>query len=116
MSMNGRQNNMYNDFLSVNHSFQNSVNLQLDLGNERKIDEYIITGDICNVLKKYFLTFLGHNKDKSTVLAGPYGKGKSFLVLILAYLVSFENTKSETYKRLLKKIGRIDKELVELVK
>ena len=62
MSMNGRQNNMYNDFLSVNHSFQNSVNLQLDLGNERKIDEYIITGDICNVLKKYFLTFLGHNK------------------------------------------------------
>ena len=56
------------------------------------------------------------SKNRASTLIGPYGKGKSFLVLILAYLVSFENTKSETYKRLLKKIGRIDKELVELVK
>ena len=107
---------MYSDFLSVNRSFQNSVNLQLDLDNEKKIDEYIITGDICTVLKRYFLTFLGYNKDRSTVLAGPYGKGKSFLVLVLTYLVSFKNTKSDVYQRLLQRIGDIDKELVQLIK
>ena len=116
MCLNGRQKIMYSDFLSVNRSFQNSVNLQLDLDNEKKIDEYIITGDICTVLKRYFLTFLGYNKDRSTVLAGPYGKGKSFLVLVLTYLVSFKNKKSDVYQRLLQRIGDIDKELVQLIK
>ena len=44
---------MYSDYLSINKNFQSSVNLELDLGKESKIEEYIPTTDICDVLKKY---------------------------------------------------------------
>ena len=49
---------MYSDYLSINKNFQSSVNLELDLGKENKIEEYIPTTDICDVLKKYIKTTL----------------------------------------------------------
>ena len=105
---------MYNDYLKINKNFQTSINLQLDLNNEEKIKEYIPTSDICEVLKLYFSSFLGKEKSKSLALVGPYGKGKSFLLLVLIYLTS-GNDKSLVYKKLLFKIGQIDSDLVEMI-
>ena len=73
---------MYKDIVSINKNFQASINLEFDLNNERKIDEYIPTSDICDVLKRYFRSFLGFTNEKATTLVGPYGKGKSFLLLV----------------------------------
>lgn len=105
---------MYSKYLSINKNFQSSVNLELDLGKESKIDEYIPTSDICDVLKKYVKTALGLSKDKATTLIGPYGKGKSFLLLILTYLLG-KNKETECWENLVKKIDSIDHELFELL-
>lgn len=106
---------MYSDWIKINKNFQTSINLELDLNNERKIEEYIPTSDICDVLKKYIRTCLNQSPDKATTLVGPYGKGKSFLLLVLSYIIS-KKEKTETYKQLLKKIKAVDKGLYQLIK
>ena len=106
---------MYKDIVSINKNFQASINLEFDLNNERKIDEYIPTSDICDVLKRYFRSFLGFTNEKATTLVGPYGKGKSFLLLVLSYLISKDKKKTPSYKSLMTRIKAIDKELYELI-
>ena len=70
---------MYSQIFKINKNFQTSINLELDFNNEEKIEEYIPTPDICDVLKRYLTNFLGKTNNYSTTLVGPYGKGKSFL-------------------------------------
>lgn len=105
---------MYSDYISVNKNFQSSVNLELDFGKTSKIDEYIPTTDICDVIKRYIKSFLGYSKEHATTLIGPYGKGKSFLLLVLSFLVG-KDKDSESWARLVGKIKNIDSELYELL-
>lgn len=104
----------YSDFISINKNFQASINLELDLGNEKKIEEYIPTTDICDVIKKYIKTALGESKDYSTTLVGPYGKGKSFLLLVLNFLLG-KNKDTKTWERLVNKIKKVDSELFDML-
>ena len=78
----------YKDLISINENFQSSINLNLDLGNESKVINYIPTADNCATLKAFLSTACGRAKDFSTLLVGPYGKGKSYLLLILSYILS----------------------------
>lgn len=105
---------MYSNYLLINKNFQSSVNLELDLGKETKINEYIPTTDICDVLKKYVSAVLGSSKAKATTLIGPYGKGKSFLLLILSYIFS-KNKNSKCWVNLTNKIKDIDENLYEML-
>ncbi len=83
---------MYSDYIKINKNFQSSVNLELDLNSEKKINEYIPTRDICDVLKRYINAINSNNGERATTLVGPYGKGKSFLFLVLSYLISQDST------------------------
>lgn len=105
---------MYNNYFYINKNFQSSINLELDLNNEKKIYEYIPTTDICDVLKKYVKSVIGDYKDRSTTLVGPYGKGKSFLLLILSYLLG-KNKSTKCWQYLVDKIDNVDKELYDLL-
>lgn len=105
---------MYSDYLSINKNFQSSVNLELDLGKETKISEYIPTTDICDVLKKYVKVTLGLSKDKATTLVGPYGKGKSFLLLVLSFIYG-KNKNIKEWDLLLERIKGVDSELYDLL-
>lgn len=107
-------NRMYSNYFFINKNFQSSVNLELDLNNEIKIEEYIPTSDICDVLKKYIKTVLGISKDKATTLIGPYGKGKSFLLLVLTFLIGNKKD-TQTWIRLVEKIKIVDEELYDLL-
>ncbi len=106
----------YSEILQINPIFQNSINLQFDINSEIKINEYIPTKEACTILRIYISSLLddGNKNDRATVLYGPYGKGKSFLVLVLLYLIS-TNPESETYKRLVNKINDVDSELAEFI-
>jgi len=104
----------YNSLIYINENFQNSVNIEFDLFNEEKVKEYIPTSDVCDVLKAYLKSVLFHEKSKATALIGPYGKGKSFLVLILLFLVS-SDSQSQTYVELLNKIKDVDLELYNYI-
>lgn len=105
---------MYSKFYEINKNFQSSINLELDLDSELKIYEYVPTNDICDVLKKYIKSVLYESKDRATTLVGPYGKGKSFLLLILSYILS-KNKKTKCWNDLAEKIKKIDNELYDLM-
>lgn len=106
---------MYSDKISINKNFQSSINLDFDLGSAKKISEYIPTSDICDVLKIYIKAFLYDTNDKATILVGPYGKGKTFLLLVLSYLAG-QKKKDKTYLDLIEKIKCVDSELYKLIK
>ena len=101
---------MFSEHFTINKNFQTSVNLELDLNNINKIEEYIPTTDICDVLKEYVKSILGISKDKATTLVGPYGKGKSFLLLVLTFIFS-KNKSTDEWNNLALKIKNVDEEL-----
>lgn len=75
------------DYINIDKRFQNSINLQLDIENEKKINSYIPTRSSLNIMKK-FLNHIIEDKDKANILIGPYGKGKSHLLLVLLAMIS----------------------------
>ncbi len=105
---------MYDSFIDVNKKFKASVNLEYDLLNEEKIRQYVPTTDLCDVLKSYIKSFLFGSEFNSTILAGPYGKGKSYLILMLIYLMS-KHDNLVLFNTVLNKIKSIDTELYEIL-
>lgn len=105
---------MFSDHFIINKNFQSSVNLELDLNSKSKIEEYIPTTDICDVLKRYIKSVLGLSKEKATTLIGPYGKGKSFLLLVLTFILS-KNKDTKEWNNLASKIKSVDEELFNLL-
>lgn len=105
----------YNDLISVNENFQYSVNLQFDINNILKIKEYIPTKDGCELLKKYIDSVI-NGKNRATTLIGPYGKGKSHLLLVLITLLNdYDKNDSELLQQFIEKIKSIDIELYEMI-
>ena len=105
---------MYDKYLKVNDNFKPSINLLYDMNNDVKLSEFVPTSDLCDVLKKYVKSALDGNGTKSTLLSGPYGKGKSYLILVLSFLLSNKEDNAVS-KDLMNKISLVDPELTELV-
>ena len=103
----------YADFIKGNKGFQYSINIQYDLMNPNKIKGYIPTRKSVEILREYLLNIVVDDRDKSTVLIGPYGKGKSHLLLVLLGLMSGTNDIEELNK-LVNKIRLIDKTCAEI--
>ena len=112
--------NKYSEIITVNPIFQNSVNIEYDLGDESKIREYIPTTEACAILKKYLTSCVSTKSTKvdrngrATSLIGPYGKGKSFLILVLLYILSADRN-SDVYIELKAKIEKVDSDLHDLI-
>lgn len=101
------------DYIEIDRKFQNSINLRLDLENEQKINSYIPTKSAISVLSRY-LTHIKDDVNKANLLIGPYGKGKSHLLLVLLYLISMkDNTKVET---IINKFEKTDVEVANLIR
>ena len=103
----------YNELIKINEDFQYSVNLQFDLNNIDKIKNYIPTKDGCDVLKQ-FINSIINKKNRATTLVGPYGKGKSHLLLVLLTIMSdYETSDEKIIKDFLKKVKNVDAELYD---
>ncbi len=106
----------YMDYINVNENFQYSVNLQFDINNISKIKEYIPTKDGCELLEKYFNSVL-NSKNRATTLIGPYGKGKSHLLLVFITLLSNYNPENQKeIDNFLNKIKKVSLETYEKIK
>lgn len=103
----------YIDFIEGNESFQYSVNIQYDLYNAAKVEGYIPTQRSVELIKEYLLNTIIKGKNKSTVLIGPYGKGKSHLLLVILSVLS--GLHKEQLYGLIRKIRKVDKECAELI-
>lgn len=105
----------HKEILKVNETFQYSINLQFDINNITKIQEYIPTKDSCEVMSYYIDSTLG-NYSKATILVGPYGKGKSHLLLVLLTILNDYHKEDEAaINELLEKIKKLDNELYEKI-
>ena len=82
----------YTDFLKIKDDFQASINLEYDLNKIEKINSYIPTEQSVKVLGHFLRTFYYENEpqNRATVLVGPYGRGKSHLLLVLSALTSLD--------------------------
>ena len=106
---------MYDHYIKINKKFKSSVNLQYDLGNTDKLLQYIPTTDLCDVIKSYAKSVLFGDTGRSTLLAGPYGKGKSYLMLVITYLFSKREDRV-AFEALLEKISSVDAELADYLR
>ncbi|MEG1884617.1 MAG: restriction endonuclease subunit S, partial [Clostridia bacterium] len=81
------------DMISVASGFQYSVNIGYDLGNKDKLRNFIPTKSTLKLLEDILLSVNPSSSDRSRVLIGAYGKGKSHIVLtILSILMKQDLT------------------------
>ena len=82
----------YSDYLGIKKGFQASINLEYDLNKIEKIKSYIPTEQSVKILGEFLSSFYYSNEpqNRATVLVGPYGRGKSHLLLILTALTSLD--------------------------
>lgn len=76
------------ELIKIDNRFEKSVNLTLDLYVQDKIDGYIPTRSSVNILDSYINEVRSFRGNRATVLIGPYGKGKSHLLLVLLSILS----------------------------
>ena len=110
----------YNELIEVNQEFQSSVNLEYDLNKIEKIRGYIPTEQSVKVLGTFLRSFYYNSQERATVLIGPYGRGKSHLLLVLSALTSLDvfaksfaekEAARQIQLELCEKIERVDKEI-----
>jgi hypothetical protein len=104
---------LYKNFIKADEGFQYSINLQYDLNKLDKIKGYIPTSSSVDILRSFFSSFFNDSKERSNVLIGPYGKGKSHLLLILLALISLDKESNEI-NTLVEKIGKIQMPIKEM--
>ena len=78
------------DLLQVEKQFQNAVNLQLDYTKIEKVQHYIPTRASLGILRQYLQQVEQDGAQKASILIGPYGKGKSHLLLVLLAVLSMK--------------------------
>lgn len=83
--------NSLKDIVKFDSGFKSAVNLYLSLNSREKVLSYIPTKSSLLVLES-LLEAVMNNKEQSSLLVGPYGKGKSHLMLVFLAIISMERT------------------------
>lgn len=105
----------YNELIEVNQGFQASVNLEYDLNKTGKIRSYIPTAQSVKVLGAFLRSYYYNteSQNRATVLIGPYGRGKSHLLLVLSAITSLDVRASNAKEK--KKARQIQNDLCEKI-
>ncbi len=99
------------ELVQINQHFQKSIHIRMDYNQIDKIESYIPTKASIQVLDKYLSELGKEDGDRATMLIGPYGKGKSHLLLVLVALLSKINQtdkkRRSVLENLTEKIGKV---------
>lgn len=98
-----------NELVKIDNRFEKSVNLTLDLYAQDKIDGYIPTRSSVNILDSYINEVRTFSGNRATVLIGPYGKGKSHLLLVLLSILS-QTCQLSAINKLVQRISAVNNE------
>lgn len=101
--------NCLSEIIGFDENYKNSINLYLNLNNRDKILRYIPTKSSISFLNEYLMA-VKDNKEQASLMIGPYGKGKSHLLLVLLAIVSMERNpeNTEVVDKLISKIRTVD--------
>ena len=100
------------NFVNVDTRFQKSINLTLDTGDMALVNRYIPTRSSVSILKQYLTNIVRGQGEHATILIGPYGKGKSHLLLVLLALLQnrndkkWENSITRFYEKIKKAVSK----------
>ena len=97
------------NIIEFNSNFKIAINLYLSLNKTDKVLGYIPTKSSVGFMGEYTKAVL-ENKEQATLLVGPYGKGKSHLLLVLLAVLSLDRTpeNAEIIGKLIEKIRVVD--------
>ena len=95
------------ELVKIDNRFEKSVNLTLDLHVQDKIDGYIPTRSSVNVLDAYINEVRNFSGNRATVLIGPYGKGKSHLLIVLLSILS-QTCQMSAINKLVQRISAVN--------
>ena len=97
------------EYILVNDNFKNAINIYLNLNKTDKILSYIPTKSSVAILDDY-INAVNSNREQATILIGPYGKGKSHLLLVLLAILTLERNagNDEIIGQLLNKVNNVD--------
>lgn len=98
----------FDKLITIDRNFQTAVNLRLDRENDQKFTGYIPTASSAALMKQLFRNLADGKGKSASVIIGPYGKGKSHLLLVLLALL--EGQYPEKQEEVLLRIGQIDGE------
>lgn len=87
--------NNLGDVIELNSSFKTAINLYLSLNKTDKVLNYIPTKSSVRFMDEYLEAAL-REKEHATLLVGPYGKGKSHLLLVLLAILSLDRNEENT--------------------
>lgn len=101
--------NKLGEIIQFNNSFKTSINLYLSLNKIDKVMNYIPTKSSVAFMNEYINAVL-EKKEQATLFVGPYGKGKSHLLLVLLAILSLERNEENTkvINELIAKIKTVD--------
>ena len=103
------------ELVKIDNRFEKSVNLLLDLYAQDKIDGYIPTRSSVKILGEYIHEVCNYSGNRATVLIGPYGKGKSHLLLVLMKILS-QTCQTSVVDNLIQKIAAVNQEVADEIK
>ena len=97
------------NIIEFNSNFKIAINLYLSLNKTDKVLGYIPTKSSVSFLGEYARSVL-EGKEQATLLVGPYGKGKSHLLLVLLAVLSLDRVpkNTEIIDKLIEKIRKVD--------
>lgn len=102
---------MITDMISTAPGFQTSVNIAYDLFNSGKVQSLIPTTSAINLFEDILLSTANSATNRSRILIGAYGKGKSHIILsILSFLCQKDISSNAS---LLQKIHEVNPKLYE---
>lgn len=103
------------DYLQINDNFKYSINLGFDIFKSDKIDGFIATKTSVEIIHEMLNEIVAVN-GQPQLFIGPYGKGKSHLLLVLLQLLSGSNTeiKNELTKKLVAAKPEIKEQLTKI--
>jgi hypothetical protein len=99
--------------IHIQQGFQSSVNIAYDLQSDEKLENFIPTNGVMDVLESLLLSTYDKATDRAKILVGAYGKGKSHAILVLLNLLSRKDKKP--FKRFLNQLKVYKPELYEYV-
>ena len=106
---------MIRDILELDSRRPSSININFDKNDNDKVNSYIVTSKSIEIISEMIRTFETKEK-KSKVLVGPYGKGKSHLMLYFLDLISKSKRNVSEYKTLIDKVDSIESKEYDNIK
>ena len=102
------------ELIKVDSRFEKSINLSLDLEDPSKVNYYIPTRSALKILEDFLDNITIQARNRASILVGPYGKGKSHLLLVLMALLS--RSDAPEVMNLMERIGKMSPETVDKIK